>query len=82
VFRRNFGITWRAKQTELRLLKARQMLAETGAKIMQVALATGYRHLDSFNAVFTRQFGVTPNQWRKQCALAPPDSLPVNRPVS
>lgn len=66
LFREEFNISLRARQTELRLQRARQLLAESDAKIINVAYESGYRHLGLFNAMFKRRFGVTPSQWRQQ----------------
>jgi len=66
LFREEFHVSLRARQTELRLQRARQLLAESDAKIITVALESGYRHLGLFNAMFKRRFGVTPSQWRLQ----------------
>ncbi len=68
LFREEFHISLRARQTELRLQRAQQLLVETDAKIINVAYESGYRHLGLFNAMFKRRFGVTPSQWRKQSA--------------
>lgn len=65
MFRKHFKTSIRAKQTELRLEKARQLLAETDEKIITVALESGYRHLGFFNSMFKKKFGVTPSEWRK-----------------
>jgi AraC-like DNA-binding protein len=66
LFREEFHISLRARQTELRLQRARQLLADSDAKIINVAFDSGYRHLGLFNALFKRRFGVTPSQWRRQ----------------
>lgn len=66
LFRRHLGVSIRSKQTQMRLLKARQLLADTNEKVMSVAIAAGYRHLGLFNAMFKRQFGMTPSEWREQ----------------
>ncbi len=66
LFRESFGTTVRAKQAQLRLEKARQLLAETDSKIIHVALESGYRHLGLFNFMFKRHFGMTPSAWRRQ----------------
>jgi AraC-like DNA-binding protein len=66
LFRKEFKISLRARQTELRLQRARQLLAESDAKIINVAFESGYRHLGLFNAMFKRRFGATPSQWRQQ----------------
>ena len=60
MFHEQFNTSIRAKQTELRLEKARQMLVETDEKILTIARESGYRHLGFFNAIFKRKFGVTP----------------------
>ena len=73
LFHEEVGVSFRAKQTELRLLKARQLLARSDAKVIHVALESGYRHLGLFNALFKRRFGMTPTKWRRQ-------SLTLERP--
>jgi len=65
MFRKQFKTSIRAKQTELRLEKARQLLAETDEKIITVAYDSGYRHLGFFNMMFKKRFGVTPSEWRR-----------------
>lgn len=70
LFREEFNISLRARQTELRLQRARQLLTESDAKIINVAYESGYRHLGLFNALFKRRFGVTPSQWRRQNGAA------------
>ena len=66
VFRREFGMPLRARQIELRLQRAQQLLVDSDAKITNVAYDCGYRHLGLFNAMFKKRFGVTPSQWREQ----------------
>ena len=65
LFREHLGVSVRAKQTELRLLKASQLLRETDAKIVNVALESGYRNLSLFNAMFKKRFRMTPSLWRR-----------------
>jgi hemolysin activation/secretion protein/AraC-like DNA-binding protein len=71
LFRERFGLSARARQTELRLLKARQLLSASDEKVINIAVATGYRNLSLFNALFKKRFGQTPSQWRKGAAKAP-----------
>ncbi len=71
LFKEHAGISLRAEQTELRLLKASQLLRETDAKIIQVALESGYRNLSLFNAMFKKRFGMTPSEWRRKSAAKP-----------
>jgi AraC-like DNA-binding protein len=80
LFREEFNISLRARQTELRLQRARQLLADSDAKIINVAFESGYRHLGLFNALFKRRFGVTPSQWRHQ--NLPPAADTSKRPGS
>ena len=72
LFREEFKVSLRARQTELRLQRARQLLTESNAKIINVAHESGYRHLGLFNAMFKKRFGVTPSQWRQQGSGVPP----------
>ena len=66
LFRAVTGTSFRERQTELRLQKARRLLAETSEKVVHVALESGYSHLGLFNALFRRRFGMTPSAWRNQ----------------
>jgi hemolysin activation/secretion protein/AraC-like DNA-binding protein len=66
LFTEEVGASFRSRQTELRLLKARQLLSNGNAKIIHVALESGYRHLGLFNALFKKRFGMTPTKWREQ----------------
>jgi AraC-like DNA-binding protein len=68
LFRKQFGISVRARQTELRLLKARQLLEQTEARVTEVARDSGYRNLGLFNSLFKRRFGMTPTEWRTSSA--------------
>src|SRR6266436_3070471 len=66
LFRKQFGSSIRGKQTELRLVKASQLLSDTDAKIIHVALESGYRHLGLFNFMFKKYLGMTPSEWRRK----------------
>jgi hemolysin activation/secretion protein/AraC-like DNA-binding protein len=68
LFREEFGVPLRARQIELRLQRARQLLADSDAKVINVAYDSGYRHLGLFNAMFKKRFGATPSEWRQQNA--------------
>jgi hemolysin activation/secretion protein/AraC-like DNA-binding protein len=66
LFHEEFGVPLRARQIELRLQHACQLLAASDAKILDIAYDSGYRHLGLFNAMFKKRFGVTPSEWRRQ----------------
>jgi len=68
LFREQFGVPLRARQIELRLERAQQLLAGSNAKIINVAYDCGYRHLGLFNAMFKKRFGMTPSEWRQRNA--------------
>lgn len=68
LFREEMGVPFRARQTELRLTRAREILAESDMKIIHVAYGSGYRNLGLFNAMFKKRFGMTPREWRRQNA--------------
>jgi AraC-like DNA-binding protein len=48
-----------------RLEKAERMLQEDVLSIKEISYRAGYTHVSSFNAAFTRQFGVPPAEYRK-----------------
>ena len=79
MFREHYKTSIRAKQTEVRLQKARQLLAETDEKVLTIARESGYRHMGFFNTMFKRRFGVTPSDWRRQ-NTTPVEPRPVHRP--
>jgi AraC-like DNA-binding protein len=66
VFRKHFKTSIRARQTALRLEKARQMLSATDEKVLTVAHECGYRHMSFFNLLFKKRYGTTPSAWRLQ----------------
>lgn len=65
LFRQEFGVSLRSRQAELRLQRARQLLADPKDKISNIAFESGYRHLGLFNSMFKKRFGLTPREWRR-----------------
>jgi AraC-like DNA-binding protein len=66
LFREEFGVPLRVRQTELRLSRVQELLAESDATVNDIANQCGYRHLSSFNSMFKKRFGMTPTEWRRQ----------------
>lgn len=66
LFSEFFGRSFRSKQTELRLARAKHLLQESDTKIVDVAKASGYHHRGLFNTIFKQHFGMTPAQWRQK----------------
>jgi AraC-like DNA-binding protein len=72
LFRAEVGASFREKQTELRLGKACEMLANSNAKVVEVALTSGYPSNSLFSLLFKKRFGVSPGKWRRQHAQNSP----------
>jgi AraC-like DNA-binding protein len=60
------GLSFRDKQTELRLAHACELLATTDSKVVQVAMGSGYQSTSLFSAMFKQRFGTSPAKWREQ----------------
>jgi len=83
MFRKQYQTSVRARQTELRLEKARRLLEETDDKITSIAQAVGYRHMGFFNMMFKKRFGFTPSECRRRgAASGQPAPAPVSRALS
>ncbi len=66
LFRQEMGASFRDKQTEMRLAKACQLLATSNAKVIDVALTSGYQSNSLFSLMFKKHFGVSPGKWRQR----------------
>lgn len=75
LFREEVGASFREKQTELRLVRACEMLAHSNAKVVEVALTSGYPSNSLFSLLFKKRYGVSPGKWRQQHA----QSMPAGR---
>jgi AraC-like DNA-binding protein len=64
-FRRLFGTSLSRKQQEIQLLRARELLLETTARVEAIAAEAGYDDPERFRSSFQRRFGVTPEEWRR-----------------
>lgn len=68
VFRELVGMSFRDKRAEIRMARARELLATSKSKVLEVALESGFKSLSLFNHMFTRRFGTSPSRWRRQQA--------------
>lgn len=66
LFREQFGDSVRSRQTAVRLMKAKSLLASGDEKIIDVAHSCGYRNLSLFNTLFKKNFKMTPSEWRRK----------------
>ena len=73
------GVSFREKQTELRLTRACELLATTDSKVVDVALESGYDSTSLFNAMFKQRLGTSPAKWRKQARNRKPAKRAVRR---
>jgi AraC-like DNA-binding protein len=60
------GVSFREKQTELRLARACELLATTESKVVDVAIESGFQSTSLFGVMFKQRFGVGPAKWREQ----------------
>ena len=64
------GRSWSDLVQEARFEVARDLLADPGRKIIDVAFAAGYENPQHFSRAFRRIAGVTPTDWRNDLAGA------------
>jgi AraC-like DNA-binding protein len=60
------GMTWRDYLNRARMLRAMQLLAEPGDKVVDVALRVGFNSVSAFNSAFRDFTGETPSHYRKR----------------
>lgn len=65
LFKENTGQTIWEYLTEYRLLKACDLLKNKRIRIKDVSKDVGYGNVSYFCSVFTKRYGVTPNEYRK-----------------
>jgi AraC-like DNA-binding protein len=66
IFQDVAGMSFSNKRAEIRLVRARELLATSESKVVEVAMESGYKTLSLFNVMFTRRFGTSPGRWRKK----------------
>ena len=66
------GVSFREKQTELRLTRACELLATTDSKVVDVAMESGYQSTSLFSAMFKQRFGTSPAKWRERARRCKP----------
>jgi AraC family transcriptional regulator len=71
-FTRVVGETVKAYASRLRLERAAVALLLQRARIVDVALDSGFRNHETFSRAFRRQYGISPSRYRAE-GLAPPD---------
>lgn len=66
IFQELVGMSFCDKRAELRLARARELLAHSNAKVVDVALESCYKSLSLFNLMFVRRYGISPGKWRQK----------------
>jgi AraC-like DNA-binding protein len=66
IFYELVGMSFCDKRAEIRLGRARELLATSRSKVVEVAFESGYKSLSLFNQMFTRRFGISPGKWRQR----------------
>ena len=65
IFKQEYGMTPKEYADSLRLHAAKEMLAATQDRVIDVAYQAGFSSLAAFNRFFKQQTGQTPTQYRK-----------------
>jgi len=64
-FRQQVGLSPVQYTNKLRIEKSKEMLQGSNENILNIALASGFGSLSTFYAIFKKQVGVTPKEFRK-----------------
>lgn len=67
-FKAAFGMSIPEWQAEGRLVRGRELVAETSVPMAEIAASLGYAHLSTFTAAFAKRFGQPPSRLRSQQA--------------
>ena len=65
IFKQEYGVTPKEYADSLRLRAAKEMLAQTQEKVIDVAYQAGFSSLSAFNRFFKQHTGQTPTEYRK-----------------
>jgi AraC-like DNA-binding protein len=66
IFKKQFGISLAAYSRQVRMEKAKELLATTNNTLQMIAEAVGYTEGNNFQQTFKREVGVTPGEWRRR----------------
>jgi AraC-like DNA-binding protein len=64
-FRRCFGQTPHGFLVQVRLARAKELLARRGSHVTDVCFEVGFASLGSFSTLFARQVGKPPSAWQR-----------------
>jgi LacI family transcriptional regulator len=69
-FKEQLGRTPHEEIMAVQIERVKQFLCETDMTLEEIAPRAGYTHKESLSAVFKRETGVTPGEFRRQCRAA------------
>ncbi len=64
VFKKIYGMSFHEKLTELRLIKATELLLHTDISVEDVAYRVGYQSYSGFSVVFKKKYGMTASKYK------------------
>ena len=67
-FKRDTGMSFRDYLTKTRMDKACELVRMTDKTVSEIAFLVGYEDDTFFYKAFKKHFGVTPREYKKQCA--------------
>jgi LacI family transcriptional regulator len=65
-FKAALGTTPHAHLRKLRIDRVKELLVSTSLPVGEIATATGFEHTEYLSAMFRRECGVSPREWRAQ----------------
>ena len=68
-FRKETGRTLQEEVLNVRMKRARQLLAESDLTLAQITERAGFKYQEYFGAAFKARFDTTPAKWRRQAML-------------
>ncbi|MDR0933404.1 MAG: AraC family transcriptional regulator [Victivallales bacterium] len=69
LFKKHLGTTPRQYLLELRMHRAKHLLADKQLSIKEISARIGYENAFNFSAEFHKRFGTSPSEYRKQLSL-------------
>lgn len=67
ILKTEFGVTPHNLAKTHRLLQAKRLLTESTIPLTEIAFASGFQSVRSFNHLFKKQYGLAPSSIRKNC---------------
>lgn len=66
IFKKTYGLTFREKAAELKMIHAKELICNTELSVSKVAAEVGYGSTNGFIKAFEKKYGESPNEYRKR----------------